>query len=201
MSSLEGLGYAFPVRPSVIVPERWARGAQVLVWVIILGLAICIFLPMLSSLPPRVSVFHILIALSLVLPLWELIATRTYDDCFVILNGQASVVRPIVVASINRVFGEVFEDKDMIRAAYKEGEDWQIITHEQDRLFALDPVFRVDLRRRLALERDLQKSLHDVEPAGFNERSFWISFVIPLGFALMHAGIAFFLLHNASRTG
>jgi len=197
MSSLEGLGYAFPARPSVIVPERWATGAVILIWVIILGLAAGILSPMLSRQPPHLTVFHVLIGFSLVLPIWELMAARVYDDCFVIINAQENVVRPIVLESLRRVFGDVYEDKDMIRASYKAGEDWQVITHENGRLFALDPVFRVDMRRRSALEQDIKKALHNIPPAGFNERSFWISFAIPLGFALAYAGIAFFLLHQA----
>ncbi len=197
MSSLEGLGYAFPARPSVIVPERWANGAQILLWVIIIGLVAAIFSPLLGHLPPHLSVFHFLIALGLFLPIWELLAARVYDDCFVIINAHESVIRPIVLESLRRVFGEVYEDKDMIRAAYKAGEDWQIITHEHEHLLAIDPVFRVDMRRRNALEHDIQKALHDIEPAGFNERAFWISFVVPLCFALIYAAIAFFLLRQA----
>lgn len=197
MSSLEGLGYAFPVRPSVIVPERWASGATVLLWVIIGGVVTAVFSPMLNHLPPHLTVFHFAIALGLVLPIWELMAARVYDDCFVIINAHESVIRPIVLESLRRVFGDVYEDKDMIRAAYKAGEDWQVITHDHEHLVALDPVFKVDLRRRSALEHDIQKALHDVEPAGFNERAFWVSFVIPLCFALVYAGIAFFLLKQS----
>jgi hypothetical protein len=198
MSALEGLGYAFPVRPSVIVPERWASGAQVLFWTIIGGLIASIALPLLVGSKPSVTVFHFLIVLGIVLPIWEIVAARVYDDCFVIINAHESVIRPIVVASLGRVFGEVYEDKDMIRAAYKVGEDWQIITHEHEHLLALDPVFKVDMHRRIALEHDIQKALHDVESAGFNERSFWISFVTPLGFALAYAAIAFYLLKLAA---
>ena len=198
MSGLEGLGYAFPVRPSLIVPERWARGAQVLFWIIIIGLAVCVTLPLLFGAPPRVSIFHFLLAAGLVLPVWEILAARVYDDCFVIINAHESVIRPIVLASLNRVFGEVYEDKDMIRAAYKSGEDWQVITHEKEHLLALDPVFKVEPHRRFALERDIQTALHDIEPAGFNERSFWISFVTPLCFALVYAAIAFYLLKRVS---
>ena len=198
MSALEGLGYAFPVRPSIIVPERWAYGAQILFWIIIGGLIATVTLPLLVGGQPHVTVFHFLLALGLVLPVWEALAARVYDDCFVIINAHESVIRPIVLASLNRVFGEVYEDKDMIRAAYKVGEDWQVITHEKEHLLALDPVFKVDMRKRLELEHDIQKSLHDVKPAGFNERSFWISFVTPLCFALVYAAIAFYLLSRAS---
>jgi hypothetical protein len=194
MSSFEGLGYAVPVRPSVIVPERWVGGARLLIFIIVLGIAASLVVPLALGAIPRLSFFHFLLALGITVPLWEILAARVYGDCFVIVNGREEVIRPIAVETINKVFGEMYEDKDMLRSSYKAGEDWQLIGHEREHLLALDPVYLVDMRRRNALEAALKVALKKVKPAGLNERAFWISFMMPLGFALVYGGIAFYLL-------
>ena len=195
MSALEGLGYAVPVRPSVIVPERWAVGAQTLLWVILFGIVASFLVPMVLGETPRLTFFHLLILLAVVLPIWEIVAARMYGDSFVVLNGRQEIVRPIVIATVGRVFGEVFEEKDMLYSVIKRGEDWQLIPHDRQHLLVLDPTFSVDMKRRLALEKALSAALKGIKPAGFNERSFWISFFLPLWFVAVYAGIAYYLLH------
>jgi len=177
------------------VPERWSGGAQTLLWVILAGLVASFLVPMLQGDVARLTFFHLLILLAVVLPIWEILAARMYGDSFVVVNGRQEVIRPIIVATVARVFGEIFEEKDMIYSVDKRGEDWQLIPHDRQHLLVLDPTFRVDMRRRRALEKALEAALKGIKPAGFNERSFWISFILPLWFVVVYAGIAYYLLH------
>lgn len=196
MSALEGLGYAFPVRPSVIVPERWGRGARTFLTIMLMGLAASFLLPLLVGEMPRLTVFHFPVALGLILPIWEMLAARMYGDSFVVLNGREEDVRPVVIASVTKVFGDIYQDKDMIRSDVKSGQDWQVIVHPKQHLLVLDPTFIVAGKDRHALEAALIAALRPLKPAGFNERSFWISFILPLWFAFIYAGIAYYLLRQ-----
>jgi hypothetical protein len=195
MSALEGLGYAVPVRPSVVVPERWAVGARALIWVVVLGLAASFAIPVMVGVPARLTLFHFLIFAAVALPLWEILAAGTYGDSFVVVNGTQDSVRPVIVAAVKHVFGEMYEDKDVLYSVEPRNQDWQIIPHDKEHLIALDPLYKVDLRKRRALEDTLKAMLKAVRPAGFNQRTFLISFLIPLWAAVLYGGIAYFLLH------
>jgi hypothetical protein len=194
MSALEGLGYAFPVRPSVIVPEKWSGGAKALIWFIVIGIVASFVAPLIAGDAPRFIFFHFAILLGLLLPIWEILAARMYGDSFVILNGTEDVVRPIVLASLNKVFGDMSVKDDMLYSTEKPGQDWQIIVHPRQHLLVLDPTFKVAMRTRRELETTLDAALKSIKPAGFNERSFWISFMLPLWLAIAYGGIAFYLL-------
>lgn len=201
MSAIEGVGYAFPVRPSVVVPQRWAVGARVLVWTIVCGLAASFIAPLAVGESPHLSAFHIIIALGLIVPIWDQLAARMYGDSFVIINGRADVVRPVALAAVAHVFGPMDEDRDFFYSREKDGEDFQIIIHARPHLLVLDPTFKIDRARRRSLEEALAAGLKKVKSSGFNEPSFWISLVLPLLFAAICAGIAYFVLHPIVQSG
>jgi hypothetical protein len=201
MTAIEGVGYAFPLRPSVVVPQRWAVGARVLVWTIVLGLAASFIAPLAVGETAHVSAFHIIIGLGLIVPIWDQLAARMYGDSFVILNGRADVVRPVALAAVAQVFGPMDEDRNFFYSQEKPGEDFQIIIHERPHLLVLDPTFKIDKARRRALEESLAAALKKVKSSGFNEPSFWISFVLPLLFGVVCAGIAYFVLQPIVQSG
>jgi len=196
MSSLEGLGYAVPMRPSVIVPERWAEGAKLLLWIILAGLVASVLVPMVLGEELRLTFFHFIVALGALLPIWEIIAANMYGDSFVVVNGRQEVVRPIIVAAVNKVFGDMFEEEDMLYSVEPKNKDWQLIPHEREHLLVLDPHYKVPRRERRQLELALRSALTLVKPAGFNVRSFYISFFLPLLCVMLYGGIAYALLHK-----
>ena len=132
-------------------------------------------------------------------PARELMTADTYRGAFIIVNAIEDNVRPVLIAAINEVFGSVIEEKDRLVAADWEGDDFKLHIDEKLHLIVVDPTFSVPPDKAHLLMRALHAKLHDIKAPRFNERSFWLSFALPLALTILYAGIAFYLLNPGSH--
>jgi hypothetical protein len=196
LQAAEGLGYAFPRHPAAIDPSRARSGAQILAALIVAGLTLSLIVPLGIGQPLKFSPLHLIVAAALLVPLWELMTADVYKGTFLIVNADPETARPALIAAVSEVFGSVVDDKDMLVASDWEGDDFRVLVDERARLIVLNPTFRIPAIKVLLLMKALAAKLKTVKSAGFNERSFWIAFALPLALTVLYAGVAFLLLSS-----
>jgi hypothetical protein len=190
----EGLGFAVPRHPSVLDPTRSRAADWVLITVILVGLGAAIIMPL--SLGNRLALgpLSLVIAAAILVPIWELATSAVYRGSIIVINALEETARPVVVASVSEVFGTVVEEKDMLLAADWEGDDFRLLVDGHSHLMVLNPTFIVPQAKIRLLMTVLAAKLKTIKAPGFNERSFWIAFALPLALTVLYAAIAFDLL-------
>lgn len=199
VQSAEGLGYAFPRRPSVLDTQKSHTSSGILLTLIIVGLAASFVVPLAAGQPVALSPFHIVVGAAALLPIWEMMTADGYRYSFVIVNAAEETARPALVAAIDEVFGTVIEDKDRLIASDYEGDDFQLRFDEKAHLIVVEPVFDVPPAKVHLLLKALQAKLKDVKAPGFNERGFWFAFALPLALTAFYAVSAYFLLNPTTH--
>lgn len=200
VQAAEGFGYAFPRHPSAIDPARSRSAAQTLVGVVIAGLVLSLAIPVGMGQALVFSPFHAVVAAVIVVPIWELMTADAYRGSILVVNADPDTTRPALIAAISEVFGDVVDDKDMLVASDWEGDDFRVYVDEKARLMVLNPTFRMPALKAHKLMKALEAKLKNVKAPGFNERSFWIAFVLPVALMALNAGVAF-VLFNAKSAG
>lgn len=201
IQAAEGFGYAFPRHPSAIDPARSRSGAQALIWIVAAGVILSLAVPVAMGQAFAFSPYHLVVATVLALPAWELMTADAYRGAILVVNADPDATRPAVIAAVSEVFGDVVDDKDMLVASDWEGDDFRLYVDERARLMVLNPTFRMPSLKAHRLMKTLEEKLKGVKAPGFNERSFWIAFVVPVALMALYGAITFLIFNAKSLAG
>lgn len=188
VSAMDGLSYAFPMRPAVVMPSR-SRGFSTALFVIVIIALTASFV----TGPPNAPLYLPFLAV-IVHALWEIYQAGIFGRGLIIVNGHAETLRPLIAEAARDVLGPLKDDDHGLRSDSDDGIAIRIDVYEKARVIALSPGYKVSTRQITLLEQRLNRAFRKVKATGFSPEGFWIATILPIGLALLYAFIAYALL-------